>query len=243
MTTTDAGAMLTAWERGATQTAAMRALLLLHSALPDAAPESLAGWSVGHRDAQLLSLRERMFGPTVDCLSRCPECDGAIEVNFDLNGVRLAHADPGASFRIDIDDCELRVRPPNSTDLLALQGECDHATARRRLLYRCVLEARSPRGPLEPDELPEHAARVIEDRLAELDPQADVLLHVCCPHCGHEAHAPFEIENYLWTEVDRWARDLLVDIHLMAGAYGWSEADILSMSETRRRAYLALLRS
>ena len=243
MTIADAGAMLRVWESGVEQPAAVRALLLLRTVWPDATPDSLAEWSIGHRDAQLLVLRERMFGSTVDCLGRCPECDEAIELNFELSGVRLAHAGPGEKFRIDIGDCELHVRAPNSNDLLALQGENDPEVARIKLLRRCVLDGHASPDTLALKELPAHTARIVEDRLADLDPQAEVLLEVRCPACGHQTHAPFEIETYLWTEFDRWARELMYDIHLIACAYGWSESDILSMSNTRRGAYLALLRS
>lgn len=241
MSTPDTRALLTAWERGAAQASAVRALLLLRALQPDAPAASLAEMSIGHRDAQLLSLRERMFGPGVECLGRCPRCAEAIELSFDLAQLRVGHADPGASFSIEVDGHELRVRVPNSTDLLALHGERDAVAARRRLLERCVLEVRSAQGPLEPDALPEAIAQRAGDRLGELDPQAEVLLEVCCPNCGHLSHAPFEIENYLWAELDAWARDLLRDVHRMACAYGWSEAEILSLSEPRRRAYLDLL--
>ena len=77
--------------------------------------------------------------------------------------------------------------------------------------------------------------------MAAADPQADVELALSCPACGHAWPAAFDIASFLWTEVDAWARVLLHEIHALASAYGWREADILALSPRRRRAYLELI--
>ncbi|MFD0428254.1 hypothetical protein ACFQ60_09340 [Streptomyces zhihengii] len=69
---------------------------------------------------------------------------------------------------------------------------------------------------------------------------ADVTLSIACPECGEATPAELDITSYLWTELDTWARDLLLDVHLLASAYGWSEPEILALSPTRRRYYLEL---
>ena len=38
--------------------------------------------------------------------------------------------------------------------------------------------------------------------------------------------------------MDARAQRLLMEVHLLARAYGWREADILGMSPARRNAYL-----
>jgi hypothetical protein len=239
--TLDAASLLQAWERGAAQSPAARALLLLGAAQQEAEPEQLAAMSVGERDARLMSLRERWFGGGVECLGSCPRCGEAIEFSFDLEQLRVGHAQPGASFTVDCDGHELRLRLPNSTDLLALHGERDAGLARRRLLARCVLDAETAPEAATMQRLAEAAIERVEQRMAELDPQAEVLLDVQCPNCGHPSQAPFEIENYMWSELDSWARGLLRDVHRLAATYGWREADILAMSPLRRRAYLEML--
>ena len=47
--------------------------------------------------------------------------------------------------------------------------------------------------------------------------------------------------SYLWHEVDAWALRLLRDVHRLARAYSWREADILALSPSRRQCYLDLL--
>jgi hypothetical protein len=79
--------------------------------------------------------------------------------------------------------------------------------------------------------------------MSELDPQGDVQLALNCPSCRHHWTAPFDVVSYLWIEIQSWASRLLREIHLLASAYGWREADILALSEPRRRAYLEILLS
>ena len=71
------------------------------------------------------------------------------------------------------------------------------------------------------------------------DPWAELTLGIRCPACGHEDGAAFDIAAYLWEEIDSHARQLLDDIHTLATAYGWTEPDILALSDARRAAYLA----
>lgn len=241
MAALNARTVLNIWEHGAAQPPAVRALLILCSATPDESPESLAEWSVGHRDATLLALQREMFGPVVNGLTNCRGCGEVLEVNFALDDIRVPHAVPGASFEVEVGDCSIRYRVPNSTDLLALRGERDSVVAHGLLLSRCVLGAVSPQGPVSWEELPNGVVTLIEEQMSGLDPQAEVLLDIRCATCGQVTRVPFEIDNYLWAELDRQARELLQDIHTLARVYGWSEADIVSMSEARRRAYLDLI--
>jgi hypothetical protein len=46
----------------------------------------------------------------------------------------------------------------------------------------------------------------------------------------------------LWVEVEAGAIALVQDVHLLAAAYGWSEAEVLGLGPARRRAYLELVR-
>jgi hypothetical protein len=73
-----------------------------------------------------------------------------------------------------------------------------------------------------------------------MDPQAEMLLDLSCPTCGHAWQAVFEIVTFLWTEIRVRARRLLREVDALARAYGWAEGDILAMSEARRGLYLQM---
>ncbi|GAA2302402.1 hypothetical protein [Streptomyces violaceusniger] len=117
--------------------------------------------------------------------------------------------------------------------------------ARRALLARCIVSAHRSGQPVPVDrlpaaELPEPVQRRLAEAAERADPAADVTLNVACPECGEATRAELDIASYLWAELDHWARDLLLDVHLLATAYGWSEPQILALSPLRRRYYLEL---
>lgn len=119
------------------------------------------------------------------------------------------------------------------------------ARARRALLARCIVSAHRSGRPVPADrlpaaELPEPVQRRLAEAAERADPAADVTLNVACPECGEATRAELDIASYLWAELDHWARDLLLDVHLLATAYGWSEPQILALSPLRRRYYLEL---
>jgi len=68
-----------------------------------------------------------------------------------------------------------------------------------------------------------------------------VQLSLTCPACSQSSSAAFDIASFLWTEVEAWARRTLRDVHVLATAYGWREADLLALSPTRRRLYLDMI--
>ncbi len=244
--------LLDAWERGSSEPPVGRALTLLAAACPETPPEELARESVGRRDGRLLTLREWTFGPRLMSVAACPACGERLETAFDMDDIRVggtadeapdyAAADPIGPLSLSVAGYELTFRLPDSLDVAALAGGESLDGARLRLLGRCVLSARGPEGDeTPPDRLPEAVLQAVVDRMAAADPQGDVELALSCPACAHAWPAVFDIASFFWTEVDAWARGLLHEIHALACAYGWCEAEILDLSPRRRRSYLELV--
>jgi hypothetical protein len=78
----------------------------------------------------------------------------------------------------------------------------------------------------------------IGDRLAEADPLAEILLNFDCPACKENFAEPLDLASFFWSALDARVRRLLADVHALASAYGWSEAEILALSSQRRNFYL-----
>jgi hypothetical protein len=176
------------------------------------APDA-ASLPIGRRDASLLELRVALFGSDFTGVTSCPACGEEIELAFDADEVRREPP---------FDDPSLRL--PTTEDLIAIEHMTDLASARAMLLERC--------GASEEDVA----------RMAEADPQADVQIDADCPACEHRWREPFDIASYLWTEIAVLARRLLLEVHELASAYGWSEHEILELSSARRNAYLEMVR-
>jgi hypothetical protein len=135
----------------------------------------------------------------------------------------------------------MRFRPLNSLDLAAIVGLAEVGAARLRLVERCLLEATQEGQPLTAAELPESALAALVDALTECDPQAEMRFQLTCAACGHRWSALFDVVSFFWTELGARAERLLVQVHALARAYGWREADILAMGEARRHFYLELV--
>ncbi len=238
--------LLTIWERGQQQSAPDKALLLLGAACPEIALETLAVLSIGQRDAFLLTLRERLFGTHLNSVVRCQICSEHLELNFSTSEMRVTKAatalencTPQEGCSLQIRGYDIRFRVPNSQDLLALIEQSN--VNKSALLERCVLRIKSRGKNKRAAELPENVQVALSQAMAEADPQADVQLALQCPACQHRWQAAFDILTFLWSELQTWAHRMLREVHLLARAYGWSEADILVMNPGRRHTYLAMI--
>jgi hypothetical protein len=69
---------------------------------------------------------------------------------------------------------------------------------------------------------------------------AETRVAIECPKCCNRWDEALDIAVFLWAEIDAQARRLLRDVHVLGSAYGWSEADILSLGERRRALYVEM---
>jgi hypothetical protein len=92
-----------------------------------------------------------------------------------------------------------------------------------------------------PREYPEAILAEIETRMTEADPQSDVVLEFACDACRHDWTTTFDIGHFLWEEISARAARLLLDVHLLARAYGWTESEVLMLSDARRAAYIDMV--
>jgi hypothetical protein len=77
--------------------------------------------------------------------------------------------------------------------------------------------------------------------MAELDPQAEITLHLTCPVCSAAFSAIFDTASYLMQELQAGMHHLYREVHLLAYHYHWSATEILGMSAEKRRRFLRLL--
>ena len=110
--------------------------------------------------------------------------------------------------------------------------EDDAHDAVTRLLEACRLDQGDVLA-LSPEEVDE-----LGERLALADPLAETRLTLSCPECSAEWEETLDLTAFAWAEVESRARRLLLEVHLLASAYGWGEADVLAVSERRRAFYL-----
>lgn len=225
---------MTMWEEGLFRTPVERALLLLVAACPERSEAEWAEATIGERDTRLLGLREDLFGSQLEAVAECPSCAERLELSFTTSDVYAPSPSP-AALQVSAAGYEIRFRLPNSADLTAIAGHSDQRSA---LLERCIAAVTQKGQGVSPAELPREAANAVVERMAEADPQADVLVALTCSACAHSWSMPFDIVSYLWGEIEDQACRVVAEVHTLASAYGWSEESILGMTPWRRRMYL-----
>lgn len=229
--------LLAAWEHGLVSASARAGLLL--AALGVADPDRLP---LGARNRQLLGARILLFGTVADVVARCEECGEELEADVHLPDLLDALPDAPVTtatpIRVSSGGYHVTVRVPTAVDLHGLPGDVEAAAW--ELTARCVGEARLDDTIVQPRDLPVEVCAAIDDALAAADPGAVLDLTLACPSCGATTTRSLDPVALLWSELDTWAWKLLTDVHLLAAAHGWSEADVLAMSPARRQAYLHL---
>jgi hypothetical protein len=224
--------LLELWEWGRSVHPIDRGVRLAAVARPDVPGNKVAAMPLGERDASLLALREELFGSDLPCVADCPKCGERLE--FDLATANLFQGAPPLAFaELTHAGRKLRLRPLNSLDLAAVAATSNAHEARLRLARRCLLDG-------DAVDLSDELVDAISERLSEIDQQAEVLLDLTCPICGQAWQRALDVEAYFWREISAEALRLLHQVHTLAHAYGWREADILAMSPTRRQAYVEL---
>ena len=230
---------LTAWEHGLSQSGSRRLVTLLATVHSDLTEEQLLKLPIGQRNGLALNLRELLFGGQLTSLAECPLCSERLELELDVNDIRVEARNSAENLvTLTSDGFELAFRLPDTQDLLVIEAVGNVENARRILLERCLLSAFYNGQSCQVSYLPEDILDKVEAAMAEADPQAEIQLDLFCPACQHNWLAVFDIASFLWSELNVWAQRLLNEVHLLAKAYSWREADILAMSPTRRRLYL-----
>ena len=235
--------MLLAWERGRIAARCESGpLSLLLATYPDENYDALARLSIGRRDNLLLALREQLFGAEIVALSNCKACQHVLEIHLHSSDLKSDMRDKSAElFSLDCSGFHLEFRLPNSLDLIAISDSDSVAAGRLRLLERLISSSLHRDQPVGIEEIPEHILQMVESRLAEEDPHADLQINAVCSSCETLNETILDIGYFLCKEVDHWAIRLLREIHELARAYGWAERDILKMSSWRRHCYMEML--
>ena len=235
-----AAAVLDLWEAAERRRPLERALTLAAAAGEGPGAEELAALPVGRRDARILALHAALGGGALEATARCPGCGEQAEFAVDVEALLATVREAAPAAPVEADGLVVAWRPPDSRDLAAAARAADAAAAERVLLERGVTSVTGPDGELDAIRLPAPARAAVARAMAEADPLAEVLVDAVCPACGAEFVADLDVAGFVWAELRAHARRLLREVDALARAYGWTEAEVLSLDERRRAAYLEL---
>ncbi|TQM64954.1 hypothetical protein [Humibacillus xanthopallidus] len=231
------GETLALWEALASTTSVARgASVLVALGAADGLADAVRMPLATAARAALGELRERA-GPQVQTVLTCPDCGAVLDVPLVLDDLLVATdglSEGAAASRVTVDG--VVVRGPTTEDLLVALASPEPSAALRD---RCVTwPAGIDATTLDP---------AVRDRALaaaeELAGASALAVRLDCPDCGGDVTAEVDAVALLAERVADEVRDLLSDVAELAMAFGWSEDDVLRLSDARRRAYLGLARA
>lgn len=222
------------WEQGLSLHPLDQGLLMLAAGLPEISCDALAGWPLGRRNQALVEMRCSAFGSRLQGWTTCAHCGENLE--FEMDGSTIANvvhrpADGTISVRGH------RYRLPASRDLSRAARETDAHQAALRIAESCRID-REP-----PADLDDAVLNELEQAMASADPLAEILIELRCPACGDPSNETLDIVSFFWTEIEARAKRLLGEVHSLAAVYGWTEPEVLALSDRRRALYLEMVRA
>jgi hypothetical protein len=203
--------------------------------------------TIGDRIALLLHLRQLMFGNDIDAETSCPSCGKVVSLDLSvLSLLQPVEPEPKTEYHFNIDNFDLTIRPLQGRDqeeiveVYAHSGSTSkHAEQYAESVVRaCIISCEPPL----PKNLSTDFIDKISSKLERLDPQAEIILNMTCPHCNHSFITAFFAEDFILQEISvRQKQNLDQEIHWLAFYYHWSENEILSLSMKRRKKYVKLI--
>lgn len=160
---------------------------------------------------------------------RCRQCEVLFDIAVSL--AELPFSPAGTDYPFAEAETRLgrvRVKMPNGHDLAWLADQDDPGRARAGLAHRLLVEPPLEWSPGEAD------IEAIEAAVEACLPELAETLICRCPECDTENRLDLDPYSGLQPSLS----SLLDDVHDLAIGYHWSEAEILALPESRRRAYL-----
>lgn len=201
---------------------------------PDGAPlgsERARALAVGARLGALVAVCRRSGRRELSWVLRCAGCEEEFEVDLELDALAGAQsaAEDAAPVAVEWEGATFRPRRPTGEDLRRWRDrEPSDAVIATALV-----------GPVE--DAPPELLTAIEAALDAADPLVDAAVRSACPACGEAVELPVDLEGELLALARRDQDRLLDDVAVLAGAFHWSEQDILALPPRRRRRYLAMV--
>lgn len=225
---------LALWEKGNSLHPLDKGIMAVQAAFPEM-NENIADWPIGRRNRALAEMRRAAFAVALRGWSQCPYCGEQLE--FEIDGNMLAEGEiPEPDACVVVGGKSYRL--PTSRDLAAVVNVRDENAAARMLLKKCCISKMSHDSAWSDDEVEE-----IGQSMAAADPLAEILLSFDCPNCETHFDKSLDMPSFFWAEMESQAKRLLMEVHMLASAYGWSQSEILSLSPVRRNFYLDMVRS
>ena len=182
-------------------------------------------WTINRRLQGLIAVTIATRGAAWTSTIRCQGCGAPMDLPLQLDAFRREEDPPSVACALDGEMQHLAV-PTGADQHSWLQAGANGPAA---MLARLLPEGAAAS--------PERLAAV-EAALAEADPLTVLTIHTRCPECDAENSMELDLEATCLALLAAEQPRLIDDIHALALAYHWTEAEVLAVPPRRRRQYL-----
>ncbi len=196
---------------------------------------------IGRRLEALLDLVALSDNRAFTAAFPCSGCGQTLESELSLSDLiehqrRLVKGGPVA---VRVANAVLELKLPTGDDLRRWEAAPVDET---RMIRELVVDRDAGDRVLGQGEIPDAWRAAVDDAMASADPLVDFRLLSSCPDCGAETEIGFDLQRFALERLEQRQRRLLDEIHLIASAYHWSEAELVALTPVRRAQYLARIR-
>ncbi|NKI92168.1 hypothetical protein [Rhizobacter sp. SG703] len=191
-------------------------------------------WTLNRRLHGLIAVRRAAGDEPLELQAPCGACGEPMALPLDVASLGSEPAAPRFAWR-DAQGVAFRLRLPCGRDLRQWQHQVPpSAMALARTLVEAIDDRSVEEGvPWSADALP-----ALDDAFEAHDPLTALRLQAGCPACGQVNDVACDLEAALLAGFAVRQAALLDDVARLAGAFHWSEAEILALPHWRRTLYL-----
>jgi hypothetical protein len=198
----------------------------------------VTGWTLDRRLRALAAIALATFGNTLAWQARCPACREPMELEIDLSPLLSVPARPGALECTPRAGTTVRLRLPTGLDEQAWRVLAVPPAERFLAMASSLVEDLDDRPPEPGWRLPAEWLNEVERTLAAHDPLTVLEAVAQCPSCGVGSAIELDLEAVILDLLSREQRRVMEEVHRLARAYHWSEAEVLAIPPRRRAFYI-----
>jgi hypothetical protein len=220
--------------------------------------EIVRSLTIGDRSALLLCARNATFGDTLHLELKCSYCNKVVSSDVSITSLLIPRNGKSRNtMNVNYRHHNLKIRPITGGDqenlllqhlyhrnqdkevngiieINSLQEERYSEFLVRSCILRCT--------PKLPDKrLSSSFVRHVSSKLEELDPLANIVFKMQCPYCNNFIKDFFDVEDFIFRELDLHGRGLYQEVNYLALFYHWTEDAILSLPIMKRKKYVDLI--
>lgn len=213
-----------------------RAAAALLDRLMEDGPSSAGELSASDRDGLLCALHRQLWGDRILSTLECEACGALYDLSFGLGALQRQLATESEATAVEAPRvlCDAQGRRYRLPSAAEEDVAAQHGLSEGRAQLRALVAGEAPLVGGDDDGAGTESA-ALAARLEAVAPLVDVDLDANCAECGAARQARFDIQSFVLQRLLDEREELLGEIHAIAGSYGWSLHDIVSLPRGLRR--------